>query len=1755
MTADFNDRQIRIFLSSTFADMQAERDYLVKNTFPSLKTECQRRNVDFSVVDLRWGITEEESKSGKVIEICIDEINRTRPFFIGLLGGRYGWIPDEKECRDNARLSDKYPWIHGYIDQQSSITEIEMEYGALSSQSPIYAQFFVRRDEAIPQRFRETEQLKIDKLQHLKQKIEQASADGRCTMDRYSTPRELGQMIHDSMMKVINELYPESESHSLYDTIEARQQAIEGRMRKVYVPVADSRLYFSGIERLDNKILVVGEHGIGKTTLLANWKTYHHNADLVNGIFMHREGNEYEYDDTDYDDGPDKLFVPIIRMFAGNELNTFELCKRLLLHRLVRIYDVFPADEVAATIAPTAQEQINLHAEFSKYGFDERIIVIIDGFDRLADSQDAFLQLATAFPKNVTLIVSSADEKLTQISSKFDVIRLDSLSSSDVVTFVEAYLKEYAKRLTDAQRMHIAGCSLLRNPSLLVLMLEELLQFGIFERLDEYIDNFLRATTPEEFVDIVLSRLDTDFYNASHLFSLLALCRIGIPESELVRMLDVNPVEWASLYGAAQPMLNNIGGYVQLRSETIRNAALARYVTDKKLERSLRKAIVESLKRSNRWIKKKIDEAEVAEDGRIALMIKKVFSSIIPTGDDSPLGIVFRQNISEMMQQYDAMENLRALNRLMKSPYTLLSNNLFNMFQYISKLYAAGYHPISNWYSGFKTLRLYLMAHIASDSAEEEVELFNYMITSMLGILIALDPEYRNPESKRIRRHISRMWLVPRRIRNASIDLLDQSINIIDNGVDYMNNNIEDTWVPGKPYDMMAASLLTNEIETMLSEERIAHIQERAMAMLTNDNADKSDKAMFVLITAMCMARLRIADQAQQLLDNAELMPGTELLMLRINIIIRLIKHNTSDETLKQIEKLKNYFLGSNAAYMIRLLYERYMLTFKLQRHDIAYLDKSLANMEEILASRGNDERGNIISANARWFKIVGFDTVAAKMYIAAAKAYDNIDSKAYMLELAADCLYKTYHHDYTTASSIYAQAAELYHEAGNTSAWIKCRYRSAVALYYNKEYTSVIERCREASDDNTIKESNMLTNFLNIEAMAYQAAITDNCGIEPTEAMAQAQALYQRAIEIDPEDTALVANLLSLITDNLELASDEQIAMALDYCDKHPELAIIHYTRYRIFKRQNRFDEAIDEALELQKNSLVNRSVSKATINVMCMYSNQPERRIEGIKNVLSEFNYELQITKSHEDIMQLIGSIVPIVKSEAMSEYIDTISLADNIDALLALYCAAKHEEVHEEADAGYECITDYIAAHATDDEDAGFDSAKEAVRLTYLQKMFAGESITASSLLTSTIHLLNDAINGYYKIAGPINCIVNACDHTDSSIVKESDEVIAEAAAKATEAYLARFDDTAEAFVGIVDALHKIDSNISVIMIEHLAPFIVKYGDAIYSQPDSDEGKEVTVAQSITQYLFYQSSEYPSKYIASIYRKCGLTPLEKPVHDDYATPEVVLRKIEAFRNSCLGEEDIESIIWDAANDMADYPQFEMAITICNYYYDIAAANDYEQQQMWSLILKAYCLAMLGRTDEATALSCEVHEKFSDAMYENDFITTALTLVVGGKVIEALEIVDSGIESIGRGEQYNSYLFDFDVIRAIAYAKQGLMADAETIFGQAMQDKVGMVDYNMYVDDSEDVIETKAEISWKKDELYIALYHIAAAAYHTAHNNLDKAVAAANEAHTLIKPWPVPLCHMEYAKVAKALADKGVAIAATKCPPPPQP
>src|SRR5712692_3979980 len=87
-------REIRVFVSSTFRDMQEEREELVKRVFPQLRKLCESRGVTWAEVDLRWGISDEQKSEGKVLPICLAEIDKSRPYFIGLLGERYGWIPD-----------------------------------------------------------------------------------------------------------------------------------------------------------------------------------------------------------------------------------------------------------------------------------------------------------------------------------------------------------------------------------------------------------------------------------------------------------------------------------------------------------------------------------------------------------------------------------------------------------------------------------------------------------------------------------------------------------------------------------------------------------------------------------------------------------------------------------------------------------------------------------------------------------------------------------------------------------------------------------------------------------------------------------------------------------------------------------------------------------------------------------------------------------------------------------------------------------------------------------------------------------------------------------------------------------------------------------------------------------------------------------------------------------------------------------------------------------------------------------------------------------------------------------------------------------------------------------------------------------------------------------------------------------------------------------------------------------------------------
>lgn len=95
-------RIFRIFASSTFTDLQEERNALQREVFPALKKLCTENDCQFQAIDLRWGVSEEAGLDQRTMNICLGEIERCqevtpRPNFIVLLGDRYGWQPLPEE--------------------------------------------------------------------------------------------------------------------------------------------------------------------------------------------------------------------------------------------------------------------------------------------------------------------------------------------------------------------------------------------------------------------------------------------------------------------------------------------------------------------------------------------------------------------------------------------------------------------------------------------------------------------------------------------------------------------------------------------------------------------------------------------------------------------------------------------------------------------------------------------------------------------------------------------------------------------------------------------------------------------------------------------------------------------------------------------------------------------------------------------------------------------------------------------------------------------------------------------------------------------------------------------------------------------------------------------------------------------------------------------------------------------------------------------------------------------------------------------------------------------------------------------------------------------------------------------------------------------------------------------------------------------------------------------------------------------------
>lgn len=559
-----SNRQIRVFISSTFRDMQQERNYLISHIFPRIRIYCQQRSIVFTEIDLRWGITERQAENGQVIELCLDEIDRSHPFFIGLIGDRYGYVPTHAEIERGNSLLTRHEWIRDAVEQHQSITEIEIQYGVLRSSDPIYGHFFLRGND--------TRQNPQTPEQHRLEQLKNAIRNqGKIPYSTYTSVETLGEMIYDSLISTIDKLYPDP-ILSDYERQTVPQQALRTEHLKHYIPIDDTirQLEAFAQDLKTRHFMLTGANGCGKTTLLCEWERISQQ--------------------------------PVIAYYIGASSVTESPTEILkyLIHTICRRFNIKHYDIYRPSVE--ADEQYQLTAELLTVcrQTTEPWILLIDGIDRLQTENDCSMIWIPELPDHIKTIYSTRIDSPAYKYSRqrndtlCELTQLDAHKRSEIAT---DYFAAYGKTLPPQLLNRLATTCSATTPYAYLTVLDEIRKYGSHETLEMYIDNYCNNENEKQLYAMILGhlesfgdeRFDTAFRK---LCTFLSISRSGLTERELMDLCSMAPMTWAAIHSRLYIHLTHSGGLIRPADPVFAEALREHYVIDTHVADQYRQTII-----------------------------------------------------------------------------------------------------------------------------------------------------------------------------------------------------------------------------------------------------------------------------------------------------------------------------------------------------------------------------------------------------------------------------------------------------------------------------------------------------------------------------------------------------------------------------------------------------------------------------------------------------------------------------------------------------------------------------------------------------------------------------------------------------------------------------------------------------------------------------------------------------------------------------------------------------------------------------------------------------------------------------------------------------------------------------------------------------------------------------------------------------------------------------------------------------------
>uniref|UniRef100_A0A8C2UNH7 Telomerase associated protein 1 n=1 Tax=Chinchilla lanigera TaxID=34839 RepID=A0A8C2UNH7_CHILA len=501
-------RSIRLFISSTFRDMHGERDLLLRSVLPTLQARAASHHISLHGIDLRWGVTEEETRRNRQLEVCLGEVENSQ-LFVGILGSRYGYVLPNYNLPDHPhfRWAQQYPLGR-------SVTEMEVMQ-------------FLNRDQGLQPSaraliyLRDSSFLRCLPLPPGPGLPPHQPARPTLTLCvrfacRYSCEwggtaagrpyagglEEFGQLVLQDVWNMIQKLYLEPGPELEWPVSIPEDDLVQATFQELRSPPSPARprLLRDTVRQLTlphGKLSVVtGQSGQGKTTFLASLVSALQAPDGVKvapSVFFHFSGAR-----------PDQ----------GLALNLLRrLCAYLRRH--VHTASALPSTyrglvwELQHKLLPTCAKTLQP---------GQTLVLIIDGADKMVNQNGQLTSdwIPTTLPRWVHLVLSvSSDSGLGETleqSQGAHVVALGPLEPSARAQLVREELALYGKRLEESPFNNQMQLLLVKRasglPLYLRLVTDHLRLFTLYEQVSERL-RALPATVPL-LLEHILSTLEQE---------------------------------------------------------------------------------------------------------------------------------------------------------------------------------------------------------------------------------------------------------------------------------------------------------------------------------------------------------------------------------------------------------------------------------------------------------------------------------------------------------------------------------------------------------------------------------------------------------------------------------------------------------------------------------------------------------------------------------------------------------------------------------------------------------------------------------------------------------------------------------------------------------------------------------------------------------------------------------------------------------------------------------------------------------------------------------------------------------------------------------------------------------------------------------------------------------------------------------------------------------------------------------------------